>query len=156
MCDPVNELVRTLHEHAKGSRFTTTEIVDLGVQLSSALETASNASAVHGGIRPETILIRREQTGAWTPPWRRSGTAGWIVGMVLARRPPDDLGDRRRFDREGLDHRPLDRTDRAAAIQPSLATERPGIIHSPDPSYLVNGEENALGSASEQTIAHKS
>ena len=59
MCS-VNELVRTLHEHAKRSRFTIAEIVDLGVQVSSALATASNASAVHGGIRPETILIRRE------------------------------------------------------------------------------------------------
>ena len=56
----VNELVRTLHEHAKGSRFTIAEIVDLGVQVSTALATASNASAVHGGIRPEAILIRRE------------------------------------------------------------------------------------------------
>ena len=50
----------TLQEHASRRRFTVEEILDVGLQVSSALTTLHEQGKVHGNIGMDGIRIVRE------------------------------------------------------------------------------------------------
>ena len=50
----------TLREHLTKKRMTVDEVLDVGVQVASALQTAHEAGIVHRDIKPENIMLRRD------------------------------------------------------------------------------------------------
>ncbi|MGH9879982.1 MAG: serine/threonine-protein kinase, partial [Pyrinomonadaceae bacterium] len=50
----------TLRQHMTGRPLTLTEVLDIAIQVASALEAAHSAGIVHRDIKPENIMLRRD------------------------------------------------------------------------------------------------
>ena len=49
----------TLREHLKGNRLNLHEVLDIGIQIASALNAAHDSHVIHRDIKPENIMLRR-------------------------------------------------------------------------------------------------
>ena len=49
----------TLREHLAGNRLNLYEVLDIGIQIASALNAAHESHVIHRDIKPENIMLRR-------------------------------------------------------------------------------------------------
>ena len=50
----------TLRQHLKRSQLSVSEILDIGIQMASALAAAHAAGIVHRDIKPENVMLQRD------------------------------------------------------------------------------------------------
>src|ERR1044072_4071618 len=49
----------TLREHLRGNRLNLHQVLDIGIQIASALNAAHDSHVIHRDIKPENIMLRR-------------------------------------------------------------------------------------------------